>query len=44
MGIKTNECYCEVLDESDKQTGIVIEGQTATETNKSYPAMSLQHP
>lgn len=41
--IQTNECDFEVFAESGKQTGFVIEGQTANGTN-SHPAMALLHP
>lgn len=39
-GTQANEYDCEVFVESGKQTGFVIEGQTAAESNKSHPAMS----
>lgn len=41
--IQTNECDF-VFDESGKQTGFVIEGQTANGTTNSHPAMALVHP
>lgn len=43
-GSQTNEYDCEVFVESGKQTDFGIKGQTATETDKSQPDVSLLRP